>query len=337
MSKIRLGKTGDSRTRKQEKAPETVPLLPKNQQAYESFYRYLLQQGYSSKTAGRYIIDTLRFTAWAETEGIAVNQVRYADVLAFMQSLKARVSQRSLSAYLNGLKHYFTFLEAAGEITENPVNAVQIKGIRRRRLYHILSKAELESLYYNFKDTPPENSNQNQNWYKVAVLAGKRNKVMLGLLVYQGVSSEELSRLKEADMKLREGKVFIAGGRRSNERELKLEAHQVLDIMEYALQTRKEFLKQTGKSSGSFFVSAGGSESIRSIIDKLIKKLRQQNGNVSSVKQIRASVITHWLKRYNLREAQYKAGHRFVSSTEGYLVNDVEDLQEEILRFHPLE
>ena len=31
----------------------------------------------------------------------------------------------------------------------------------------------------------------------------------------------------------------------------------------------------------------------------------------------------------------YMAGHRFVSSTEGYRVNDLEDLQEYNGKFHP--
>ena len=30
------------------------------------------------------------------------------------------------------------------------------------------------------------------------------------------------------------------------------------------------------------------------------------------------------------------AGHRFVSSTEAYLVNDIDDLKEDIAKFHPI-
>ena len=39
---------------------------------------------------------------------------------------------------------------------------------------------------------------------------------------------------------------------------------------------------------------------------------------------------------YNLREVQYMSGHKFVSSTEAYLVNDLEDLQEDIAKYHPI-
>ena len=49
-----------------------------------------------------------------------------------------------------------------------------------------------------------------------------------------------------------------------------------------------------------------------------------------------ASVITKWLKQYNLREVQYLAGHRYISTTESYQQNDVEGLAEEINMYHPL-
>jgi len=42
------------------------------------------------------------------------------------------------------------------------------------------------------------------------------------------------------------------------------------------------------------------------------------------------------LKIYNLRQAEHLCGHRFVSSTEGYLVNDLDDLSEEIEKYHPI-
>ena len=139
-------------------------------------------------------------------------------------------------------------------------------------------------------------------------------------------------------MKLREGKIFIAGTRRSNERTLKLESHQVLDIMEYTLQVRQEILKlkNNNSHSNSLFISTGSSNEFRSIISKLIKNIQNQNSKITSVKQIRTSVITNWLKIYNLRQVQHMAGHRYVSSTEAYFINDLDDLQEEISKYHPI-
>ncbi len=72
------------------------------------------------------------------------------------------------------------------------------------------------------------------------------------------------------------------------------------------------------------------------ITGQLYKKLKRINHKVVSPKQIRASVITHWLSEHNIREVQYMAGHRYISSTERYLQDDLENLQEVIESLHPI-
>jgi integrase/recombinase XerD len=66
-----------------------------------------------------------------------------------------------------------------------------------------------------------------------------------------------------------------------------------------------------------------------------MKPLRARYPDLQNAKQIRASVITKWLKMYNLREVQVLAGHKFISATESYQQNDMEGLSEEINQFHP--
>jgi integrase/recombinase XerD len=46
--------------------------------------------------------------------------------------------------------------------------------------------------------------------------------------------------------------------------------------------------------------------------------------------------ITNWLKHFNLRETQYMAGHKYVSSTERYRMDNLEDMQKELEKYHPL-
>ncbi len=46
-------------------------------------------------------------------------------------------------------------------------------------------------------------------------------------------------------------------------------------------------------------------------------------------------VITQWLKIDGLRKAQYYAGHRYISSTEKYLPNDIDGLIDDIAKFNP--
>jgi integrase/recombinase XerD len=301
-----------------------------NQQ--ESFRAYLQLKGYSIATTKRYVQDAQNFKRWTEKENVEIEQVSYSDVLHYIQSKQNGVKQSTISRMVNSLKHYYNHLILINLAVENPTTQIAIKGIKRKKLYDILSKEELENLYHNFEQSAESKPKENT----ITDLVKRRNKVILGLMIYQGLNASELSRLTEKDLKLRAGEINISGSRKSNARELKLKSHQVMDMMEYTLNTRKEILAITEKETDHLFISMGTSSYFRSIINKLMQKLNKQSRKITSLQQIRASVITHWLKRYNLREVQYMAGHRYVSSTESYLVNDLDGLQEDISKFHPI-
>lgn len=68
----------------------------------------------------------------------------------------------------------------------------------------------------------------------------------------------------------------------------------------------------------------------------MFHQLRQLNATVISAKQIRMSVITNWLKKYSLRETQYLAGHKYVSSAARYQTTNLDDLQQALKDHHPL-
>jgi len=69
---------------------------------------------------------------------------------------------------------------------------------------------------------------------------------------------------------------------------------------------------------------------------QLLKYLKRINHKVINVNQIRASVITNWLSQNNIRKVQYMAGHRYISSTERYQEDDLNELHEVIGRLHPI-
>ena len=71
------------------------------------------------------------------------------------------------------------------------------------------------------------------------------------------------------------------------------------------------------------------------IVDRLINALRKR-GLVQSAWQLRVSVIMHWLKQYDLRIVQHMIGHRQVSTTQRYQDQDLEDLQQQLTKYHPM-
>ncbi len=117
---------------------------------------------------------------------------------------------------------------------------------------------------------------------------------------------------------------------------MKLEASQVMDIHQYVSEGRKEILDSTGKQTDKLFISVGSSTALHNTLQKLLKQMQRIEPRIKSLKQLRASVIVKWLKNYNLRQVQYLAGHKWISSTEMYLQNEMEGLQEEVNKYHPM-
>lgn len=333
MAKIRLGKTKDSRTRgKAVDNEEETRLLQKilDEKEQPGFKVYLLRKGFSRQTIKGYQIQLRRYQKWLEKENLVDTAVSYNDIVFYIQGKRERVSQRTIQSETNVIKHYYNHLKQIGSIKENPVINVQVKGVKRRKLYNVLNKKELEELFNDYRSLEVgkgRNRERQRQLHKIG-------QVVLSLVVYQGLTTTELKRLKLKDVRLREGILFVAGTRRSNERNLKLEAHQVMDLMEYQLSIRGTL--EPTQESELFFSDLATGKRFHNELHKMLKQLNGLQPKLNTLKQIRVSVINVWLRMYNLREVQYMAGHRYVSSTEAYLVNDLEDLSNEIDKYHPL-
>ena len=287
-----------------------------------NFNQYLKKLGQSKNSIASCEAAVKLFLNWMGKQSIEPEQGNYPDVLAYMKYCqKNGTTQRTIQNYVNMIRHYYDHLIGQRQIEINPTSGIKIQGVKRKSLYHIFNPEELHAIYNSYQDES---------------LKGKRNKVMLGLLVYQGVKTEELVKLEIKDVKMKEGKIEIPGGLRSEARALQLEPHQVLEFYDYVNSTRKEILIKSEKQSDKLFVSIEGGDSLDSCMHRLMFWVKRKNKLVVNAKQLRASVIVKWLKMYNLRKVQYLAGHRYISSTEAYQQSEMQGLTEEVNKFHPL-
>lgn len=303
-----------------------------------AFNDYLIGKGHSSASVEAERRQLGYFFTWCDQEGMEPEEAGYRDLLAYVQHLRKRgtIKPITLQKYMGTLRHFFAWQIKNGKREDNPARDIDIQDIQRKVLQVILTRAELERIYQQYGTQGLKEEDRAQNWAKASALATKRNKAILGLLVFQGLTSHEIAALTVKSLELRAGKVHVEEGRRHNGRSLTLEAAQVMDLMEYTLSVRGDLLKLSGKNSESLFVSVGAGSKLNNTLNKLLEQITKLEPKVKTLQQLRASVITHWIKTLNLREAQHRAGHRYVSSTEAYLINDLEGLAEDVARFHPI-
>lgn len=290
---------------------------------------YLTLKGYSPKTRQSILYDTERFAQWCEGENVDMPGVTYNDMTSYIGYCKEKGNKpKTIKFTVNSIKHYYNFLLSREEVADNPCSNIKIMGVKRRTLHETFTPEELDNIYKGFSASSRPTGIGSR-------LSHSRSKVILSLIIYQGLKSEELNRLTVADVNIREGKVHIARSRKNNERKMILEAHQLYEMMDYINDTRKVILALTGKTTDALFPSLGEGKHFHNILAPLLRRLRKQFPKVRDINHLRASVITNWLKVHNLRKAQHLAGHRYVSSTELYQVNNMDSLIEDVNNYHP--
>lgn len=273
------------------------------------------------------------FEEWCRKGAQNPETLTYNQLLEYVRHLKEQGNKPiTLQLKLGHLKGYYDQLVKEKIREDNPVSYIETRGVRGRQLYQILEPEALNNIYENYpvKETGTVRE-------KVS-LASKRDKVLVGFLVYQGVTTREAINLKLDDLDLKKGRVEIRAGRRTNRRTIELKPVQILELINYLKETREEILSYKNEETDYLFITAenGKQATFKTRIAYIMRTLRKHNRTFKNANQLRTSVITYWLKIKNLREVQYLAGHRYVSSTEKYLVNDLEQLIESVEKYHPL-
>ena len=282
-----------------------------------NFAEYLQQKKLAASTVITYSKSIQHFLSWLSDEELQAESFTYTDLLEFMRYCHHKgITKRTVHNTLGIVRHYCNYLISDGKRNDNPAAGVFIKGLVRKLPTNLLTMEEMEELFKQ---------------YSIQLNVDASKKIMFGLMVYQGLNVGEIMRLQSHHIKMKDGKIFIKATKRSNERLLNLHAIQMNELQNY--------LQKNKFKEGSLFIEQVKKEvserNINNRIKYMFDQLKKLNTKVINAKQIRSSVITFWLRQNNLRQVQYMAGHKYVSSTERYQCNNLDDLQNELKEHHP--
>ena len=280
---------------------------------------YRQQKGYSSKSIKGQNYHINRFTSWCAGQNINPETITYNQALQFIDSERERgIANQSIINITGSIRIYFDYLLETGRIGQNIIKRIKIRKSPKKVTQGTLSPQQLDHIYMNFINLP-----EWEHKTRTAKQLHKRNIVLLGLLVYQGLTSGDMGKLEAAHINLIEGKIYIPSSRKGNARTLKLQANQILPVKTYLEElTPAPYLFPTKKQSD--------------MVCNIIQQVKKQNPEVTDSRHIRTSVIINWLKSNNIRQVQYMAGHRSIKSTEEYRNQDLTDLTGQLELFHPL-
>lgn len=310
----------------------------------QDFTAYLQAQNLAPSSITAYIRLLERFLQHTDKELL---QITKADILEHLNYLKNRRHQQNITRRnsLIALNHFFTFLVKTGQLPSNPAAFIKIRGTQKRILYTIYSPEELRQIqddFYHKYIRLFDDSHIPKNQRKHAGLSRQRNAAILSTLLNQAITTKEADSLHLCNMDLIQAVLTIPESKKSNNRKIPLKAEQIGLLMHYTQNIRPQILELNNNDSEKLFLPLpeySKTHTDKSSIMGTFKQLSKQVKTVSPVflnfKQVRASVITGWIKTEGLRKSQYLAGHRYISTTERYIENDMESLTDDINSLHP--
>jgi len=293
------------------------------------FKEHLLYRNYQPSTIESIERYVRRFLNWLNNESLELEEITYNNLLILVKHYRKQdFSIHNINCHLMGIQHYFEWLITNEKATHNPAVNLRVKGITEKLPSDLLNKQQLEQIY----ETYPPQAGQ----VKAQTPVQKRNKIIISLFVYQAIVREDLQQIEPQDINLQKGIIRIRKTVRLQERILKLVANQILPLQEYINEVRPELLKLKQQKSDKLFITIGESNHLKEAIRELLKVLRKQNPFMKHFVQVRSSVISLWIKEKNIREVQYMAGHNNIISTQRYVRANLDELKEQLVKFHPL-
>ncbi len=252
------------------------------------------------------------------------NKALYKGLVNYIGTLRNRYSNaKTLNRIVSAMKAYYDYLNYTGKRKDNPSKAIRLRDKQNRdiQLQDLFTSEELENLL-----------NRKERYNALEY----RNKVLIGLLIYQALKPDEIAQITLNDINLNQATIYIKASGKTNSRELSLKPHQILLFHQYQTEIRTKLLK--GSENDFFLIGHRCNPMTSEDITKHVKRSFKGLYGPRKVNclTIRQSVVTNLLKAGNdLRIVQVFAGHKYPSTTERYKQTNVEALKTAIAQYHP--
>ncbi|MCW3083930.1 MAG: phage integrase family protein [Bacteroidetes bacterium] len=164
-----------------------------------------------------------------------------------------------------------------------------------------------------------------------------RNQAVISLLIYQGLTVGEISRLKVDHIDLDKGIIFIKNSRKNASRHLEIMPRQYRILDRYIHESRKKLLKsETDCLAIGKLGTVLSKDDIHYLVSTYKGLFPDRNLNPQTIRQ---SVISNWMneKKLPLEQVQLMAGHKWISSTIKYRQTNVEEQRELMNKWFPID
>ena len=254
-------------------------------------------------------------------------QAKYKDVLSYLEQERNKGRKaNTLLTYIASIKVYYDWLKKTGKRKDHPCKHMRLKDRidHRVNVQDLFSSTELQLLL----EQPPREINKLP---KIEL----RDKVILSLLIYQGLTTKNIVGIELKDLNLEQATIYIKRETTLNGRTLELHPKQIMLINKYLNEERT--ILNRNNTTKLILTRRYQDERGCGVHDvvKVYKYLFKDK--TLTPLAIRQSVIANLLKAgKDIRAVQVFAGHKSPMTTERYQQTGIEELTAAVLKFHPL-
>ena len=285
-----------------------------------SLEKYLKNQSYSPTTIKRYLAFEKELVFYFSIvnnpncnigKNKTIKDLNSKDLLSFIEEKNnQQLKRNSLQNTLSRIQKYYDYLGI-----ENPIEGLELKGKKATEKALYLTEKQLDIIYQSYLKNP-----------RLSLVS----KVVLGLLIYQGLATFELPLLLLKNLDFKTASIQINPSRLAP-RNLGLNATQIY-YLQALVEQRKGAIKLLDYQGNKHLQNRHyhWTSQVKKELAKQKTKIAFQN-----LAQLRASRISLWIQQKGILEAQYLAGHQSISATQKYQIQDLQQLRSALQSLHP--
>lgn len=203
------------------------------------FKTYLLKNGFQPRTATSYANNLKLYLIWCQQHNLNTETTSLNDLYDYKRHcVEKGLSVNTIRQRLSVIKHYFESINR----TDNPALFIKHKKREKTLPKFILSNEDAREIY---------------RLIDVKTFIGRRNKVMLGMVIFQGLKREDLSALEINHINLEQVSLYVPSTAITNSRSIELHPMQMKSLMSYLYEFRPKLLTEAKKEINKLFFFYG--------------------------------------------------------------------------------
>lgn len=285
----------------------------------DKYERYILRNlGLAWKTMLGYKYKLEFYIDWLIDNNLNAKSITLDETYDFIAHRRSLGdSDRNIAGYKTAIQHFNQCIK----MKSNPMLFVKLSKTHKTTPTNLLDEEFLETIY---RDAVAN------------TLVQKRDRCMLGLIVFLGLQRNELEALELDDIDISEMKITISATPNSNGRTLKLHGKQIAHLMDYYYTLRAKLLIESRKNTTKLFFSNGTGTGMNGAINRMLPRLKKEFNYIKDFQHLKQSRVAIWVKEHGLRDAQYLGGYKYVTSVQRYDFKSIDDLKTELEQLHPM-